>query len=86
MVGLHRLQGWQKEQETIARDEKRNSLMEIMNAGEDRVELPRTYYIFVSKLYRLCDCRYCSYRNMIYEMHTAANFPFVMAVFLHTCA
>lgn len=36
--------------------------------------------------YRLHDCRYCSYKNMIYEMHTAANFPFVMAVFLHKCA
>lgn len=50
------------------------------------VALPRTYYILVSKLYKLYDCRYCSYKNMIYEMPTAAHFPFVMAVFLHKCA
>lgn len=51
-----------------------------------KAALPGTYYILVSKLYKLYDCRYCSYKNMTYEMHTAAHFPFVMAVFLHKCA
>lgn len=35
LVGLHRLQGWEKEQDTIARENKSNSLMEIINADEN---------------------------------------------------
>lgn len=73
--GWVRLQGWQKESETRAREKKNNTLMEIINVGEEGVELPRIYGISVSKLYRQYGCR--RYENdakkMIYEMHTAVN-------------
>lgn len=55
--------------------------MEIINADGDRVGLPRTSSIFVSKLFRLYDCRYFSSKNMIYQTHTASNFLFVMLFF-----
>lgn len=71
--GWVRLQGWQKESETRARENKSNTLMEIINVGEEGVELPRIYNISVSKLYRQYGCRHYSLKKMIYEMRTAVN-------------
>lgn len=50
--------------------------MEIINADKDGVEFPRVYYSFVSRLHSLYDSRYCRYKTVIYELHTAAKFPF----------
>lgn len=71
--GWVRLQGWQKESETRARENKITTLTEIINVGEEGVELPRIYGISVSKLYRQYGCRRQGLKKMIYEMHTAVN-------------
>lgn len=52
---------------------KNNTLTEIINVGEEGVELPRIYGISVSKLYRQYGCRRYGLKKMIYEMHTAVN-------------
>lgn len=52
---------------------KNNTLTEIINVGEEGVELPRIYGISVSKFYRQYGCRRYGLKKMIYEMHTAVN-------------